>query len=78
VAPAPTLIFTFGMLLMLQGRTPLYLAVIPLLWSLAAGSAAVLRLGIAEDWSVLLAGVVGFGLLVWKRRQPSAVIAATR
>ena len=68
VAPAPTVIFTFGMLLMLEGRAPLTLAVIPLLWSLAAGSAAVLRLGIAEDVSVLLAGVVGFGLLVWKRR----------
>ena len=67
VAPAPTVIFTFGMLLMLEGRAPLTLAVIPLLWSLAAGSAAVLRLGILEDVSVLLAGVVGFGLLVWKR-----------
>jgi hypothetical protein len=76
VAPAPTLIFTFGMLLMLEGRAPLYLAVIPLLWSLAAGSAAVIRLDIAEDWSVLIAGVVGFALLVWKRRQPSAIIAA--
>jgi hypothetical protein len=78
VAPAPTVIFTFGMLLMLEGRAPLYLAAIPLLWSLAAGSAAVLRLGIIEDSSVLLAGVVGFALLVWKRRQPSAIIAATR
>jgi hypothetical protein len=52
--------------------------VIPLLWSLAAGSAAVLLLGISEDWSVLLAGVVGFGLLVWKHRQPSPIIAAPR
>src|SRR5262245_30393818 len=78
VAPAPTAIFTFGMLLMLEGRVPLYLAVIPLLWSLAAGSAAVLRLGIAEDSSVVLGSVVGFGLLVWKRRQRSAIIAATR
>jgi hypothetical protein len=77
VAPAPTTIFTFGMLLMLEGRAPLYVAVIPLLWSLAAGSAAVVRLGILEDASVLLAGVVGFGLLIWKRRQPSAIIAAT-
>lgn len=76
VAPAPTTIFTFGMLLMLGA--PLYLAVIPLLWSLAAGSAAVLLLGIPEDSSVLLGGVVGFGLLVWKRQQPSAIIAATR
>ena len=78
VAPAPTVIFTFGMLLMLEGRAPLYLAVIPLLWSLSAGSAAVLLLGIPEDASVLLGGVVGFGLLVWNRRQPSAIIAATR
>ncbi len=78
VAPAPTAIFTFGMLLMLEGRAPLTLAAIPLLWSLAAGSAAVLRLGIVEDWSVLLAGVVGFALLVWKLRRPSAIIAATR
>jgi hypothetical protein len=68
VAPAPTVIFTFGMLLMLEGRAPLTVAVIPLLWALAAGSAAVLRLGILEDASVLLAGVAGFGLLVWKRR----------
>jgi Family of unknown function (DUF6064) len=78
VAPAPTAIFTFGMLLLLEDRAPLYLAVIPLLWSLAAGSAAVLLLGIAEDSSVLLGGVVGFGLLVWKRQQPSAIMAATR
>lgn len=62
VAPAPTTIFTFGMLLLLEASAPLYLAVIPLLWSLAAGSAAVIRLGILEDSSVLLAGVVGFAL----------------
>ena len=78
VAPAPTAILTFGMLLMLEGRAPLYLAMIPLLWSLAAGSAAVLLLGIPEDSSVLLGGVAGFGLLVWKGRQPSAIVAATR
>jgi hypothetical protein len=78
VAPAPTTIFTFGMLLMLEGRAPLYAAAIPLLWSLTAGSAAVLLLGIPEDWSVLLAGLVGFGLLVWKRQQLPATVAPTR
>ena len=78
VAPAPTTIFTFGMLLMLEGGAPLYLFAIPLLWSLAGGSAAVFMLRIPEDVSLLLAGVVGFGLLVWKRRQQSAIVAATR
>src|SRR5262245_13424406 len=71
VAPAPTVIFTFGMLMMLERRVPLFLAVIPLLWSLAAGSAAVFRLHMPEDWSLLLAGIVGFSLLIWKRRQQS-------
>jgi hypothetical protein len=69
VAPAATVIFTFGMLMMMEGRVPLYLALIPLLWSLAAGSAAVFLLRIPEDWSLLLAGVVGFGLLVCTRRR---------
>lgn len=69
VAPAPTVIFTFGMLLMLEGGAPLYLAAIPLLWSLAGGSAAVILLATPEDLSLVLAGVVGFALLVWKRRQ---------
>lgn len=68
VAPTPTVIFTFGMLLMLEGRAPIYLAVIPLLWSLVGGGAAVFLLHIHEDWSLLLAGIIGFSLLVWKRR----------
>jgi hypothetical protein len=57
------------MLLMLEGGAPLTLAILPLLWALAAGSAAVLRLETPEDLSVLVAGVVGSGLLVWKRRR---------
>jgi hypothetical protein len=66
VAPAPTTIFTFGMLLLLEGA-PLHLSIIPLLWALAAGSAAVARLGTPEDLSLLAAGVIGFGLLAWRR-----------
>ena len=71
VAPAPTVIFTFGMLMLLEGRAPLYLAVIPLLWSLAAGSAAVFLLRMPEDGSLLLAGIAGFSLLICKRRRQS-------
>jgi hypothetical protein len=76
VAPAPTTIFTFGMLLMLEGGAPLYLFAIPVLWSLAGGSAAVFILRIPEDVSLVVAGVVGSSMLVWKRRQQSQRVAA--
>lgn len=69
VAATPMAIFTFGVLLMLDGRPAILLAALPLLWALAAGTAAVVRLGAPEDCSLLIAGVVGFALLVWKRRQ---------
>ena len=71
VAATPLTIFTFGVLLMLEGRPAILLGVLPLLWALAAGAAGVVRLGAPEDWSLLLAGIVGFTLLVWKRRQPA-------
>jgi Family of unknown function (DUF6064) len=69
VAPAPTTIFTFGMLLMLETGPRRTLAVIPLLWALAAGTAAVVRLGTPEDLSLLVAAVAGFGLIAWKGRR---------
>ena len=77
VAPAPTTIFTFGMLLMLEGGAPLYLFAIPLLWSLAGGSAAVFILRIPEDVSLLAAGVLGSCMLIWKRRQQSQARGAS-
>ncbi len=39
-APCPTVIVTVGLLLLAEGRPPLTLMIIPLLWSLAAGTAA--------------------------------------
>ena len=69
-------IFTFGMLLMLEGGAPPYLFTIPLLWSLAGGSAAVFILRTPEDVSLLIAGVVGSCMLVWKRRQQLQRVAA--
>jgi hypothetical protein len=68
VAATPMVIFTFGVLLMLKGRPTVLLGVLPLLWALAAGAAAVVRLGAPEDWSLLVGGIVGFTLLVWKRQ----------
>ena len=67
VTPCPTTIFTWGMLLMVQGRTPLHLTAIPLIWSLIGGSAALL-LAVPEDASLPLAAVAGLALILWKNR----------
>ena len=67
LTPCPTTIFTWGMLLMVRGRTPLHLTVIPLIWSLIGGSAALL-LAVPEDASAPLAALIGLTLIVWKNR----------
>jgi Family of unknown function (DUF6064) len=58
--PCPTTIFTLGMLLWLDKTPPLYLLIIPLLWSLI-GTVAALKLGIREDVGLLVSGA----LTVW-------------
>lgn len=67
VTPCPTTIFTWGMLLLIAGRTPLHLTVIPLIWSLVGGSAAWL-LAVPEDVSLPLAAVAAFALILRKNR----------
>jgi hypothetical protein len=66
LAPAPTVVLTFGMLLLASGRTPIHLAIIPLAWTLVAGATAWI-LWIPQDLPLPVVGVVGFGLLLWKR-----------
>ncbi|MBI3595104.1 MAG: hypothetical protein HY200_09115 [Nitrospirae bacterium] len=63
VAPCPTTIFTFGILLWATERVPIYLIVIPLLWSFIGVSAAI-NLGIKEDFGLVIAGIVGFTLIL--------------
>jgi hypothetical protein len=65
VAPCPTTIFTFGLLVWTAARVPKYLLVIPLLWSFIGFSAA-LTLGVREDTGLLVAGLVGTAVLVWR------------
>ena len=65
VAPCPTAIFTFGMILAAR-RFPWTLAVIPLLWA-ALGSNAAFRFGIVEDYGLLAAGLVTASVLVAER-----------
>ncbi|MBD3305865.1 hypothetical protein GF339_05730 [candidate division KSB3 bacterium] len=63
--PCPTTIFTYGLLLWTDKKIPKYLLVIPLLWSLIGLSAAA-QLGIYEDYGLLIAGIVGTGLILFR------------
>jgi hypothetical protein len=63
--PCPTTIFTIGAL-MLANRPPKYVVVIPLLWSVVGFSAAT-SLGVKEDVSLLIAGLIGAVAILFKR-----------
>jgi hypothetical protein len=65
LAPTPTAAFTLGLLLLAQGRAPLHLAVIPLLWALVAGATAWI-LGIAQDLALPVAALAALALMLWK------------
>ena len=67
VTPCPLTVFTMGMLLLIEGRTPIHLAVIPVLWSLVGGTAAWF-LGVTEDLALPIAGLGGLALVLWKNR----------
>ena len=79
VAPCPITIFTFGLLLWTDAPVPRYVPVIPLLWSLV-GFTAALTLGTREDTGLLVAGLLGTALLVWRdhRREGQSRSAAGR
>jgi len=66
--PCPTVIFTFGLLLFTDDKIPVYLLIIPLLWSLIGFSAAV-NLSVYEDFGLLIAGLLGFVLIIFSNRK---------
>ena len=68
--PCPTVIFTFGLLLFTDDKIPVYLLIIPLLWSLIGFSAAV-NLSVYEDFGLLIAGLLGFVLIIFSNRKYS-------
>ena len=70
VAPCPTTIFTFGLLLWTRGRVPPWLLIIPTLWALI-GVTAAFTLGILEDTGLLVAGLLGAGLILYRNTNES-------
>lgn len=64
VAPCPTTIFTFGVLLLARGRVPRTLLIVPLTWTVVGGSAAIL-LNVPEDFGLIVAGGVS-AIILWR------------
>jgi len=59
--PCPTTIFTFGILLFSKKRLPIYVVIIPIIWSIIGSTAAVI-LKMYEDTGLIISGV-GFTIL---------------
>lgn len=71
LTPCPLVIFTLGVLLLEQRPISQWLVVLPGLWAVIGGSAAIL-LAVPQDWMLLGGGLIGTSLLL--RR--SSTIAA--
>lgn len=67
VAPCPTAIFTIGILLWTTNKVPVYLLIIPFLWSLIGMSAAV-NLRVPQDYGLVIAVFSGTILLLIRNR----------
>jgi hypothetical protein len=68
VAPCPTTIFTFGVLMLATPSVPWWLIAIPVIWALIGSTAAVL-LGVPEDLGLLAAAVAYLGNTARQLRQ---------
>jgi len=67
VAPCPTTIFTFGLLLWAKRPVPIYILVVPLIWAIIGTTAAV-SLQVPQDYGLGIAGVVGTVLVILRNR----------
>ena len=70
IAPCPMTIFTFGMLLLADGRFSRVALVVPILWSLVSLSAAV-QLSVYADFGLPISAIVATTMLL--RNRPSTV-----
>ena len=70
LAPCPTIIFCFGLLLWARPTAPKYVLLLPLAWSLNA-TPTDLAMGIVADVGLVVAGVTTVGLITWRDRTSS-------
>jgi hypothetical protein len=70
-SPCPTVIFTIGMFFFFECPFPSLLLVIPVIWSVIGGSAAIF-LGIPQDAGLIASGILAAALLVVNMRRGSS------
>lgn len=70
VAPCPMVIFTLGLLLV--SNAPRRFFIIPLVWALAG--VMPVSIGILEDIGLILAGVLGAGMIVYRDRKAQRLV----
>ena len=75
VTPCPVTIFTFGMFLLTTQPISRWLLVIPFIWSLIGGSAAVL-LHVPQDWLLLVSGFITVLLIIVRDRAVQRLAAS--
>ncbi|MBI5602378.1 MAG: hypothetical protein HY879_03410 [Deltaproteobacteria bacterium] len=68
VAPCPTTIFTFGLLLWSERRPSVSLLLIPLIWAIV-GSSAVVFLGVLEDIGLITSGLLSASIIFLRGRK---------
>lgn len=76
ITPCPVTIFTFGLMLLAASPVPRWLLVIPVIWSLIGGSAAVM-LGVPQDWLLLVSGASAVAIVVRDRARLRPSVMAT-
>ncbi len=70
LAPCPTVIFAFGLLLWARPPAPKYVLLLPLAWALNA-TPPNLAMGNVPDFVLTLVGVITVGLIIWRDRTSS-------
>lgn len=68
LTPCPTIIFTFAILLLCRSKLPTRILAIPLIWSVI-GFTAALWLTIYEDIGLLVAGLIGTIMIIYKNKR---------
>jgi hypothetical protein len=74
VTPGPVTIFTLGCILLTTRPVTWRILIIPLLWSLIGGTAALL-LGIWQDWMLPVSGAAALLFLRYPGQRPAATSA---